>query len=233
MIPCFILARKGSKSLKNKNLLKLNNKPLIEHTIEYAKKSQYISHIVISTDDIRIAKIAKKHKCIVIYPRPAKLSNDTAQSEPALLHAAKYFIKTIGKFDIYAYLQITEPLRPKNILNLFIKKLINNKKIDSAFAGYEMHKNFWIKRKNTFTRISPLNEINLPRQIKKTIYREDTGIALASRFKFLKQLKRLGKNVYIAPYNSVCGIIDIHAAEDLKIANFILKKLNIQNENKH
>jgi len=223
VIPCFILARKGSKGLKNKNLIKLNNKPLIEYTIEYAKKCKYISHIMISTDDIRIVKIAKKHKCIVIYPRPSKLSNDTAQSEPALLHAAKYFIKNIGKFDIYAYLQITEPLRPKNILNLCIKKLIDNKKIDSAFAGYEMHKNFWIKRKSTFTRISPLNEINLPRQIKKTIYREDTGVALASRFKFLKKLKRIGKNVYIIRYKNSSGIVDIHSQEDLKIANFILK----------
>ena len=59
MIPCFILARKGSKGLKNKNFIRLNNKPLIEYTIEYAKKCKYISHIVISTDDIRIAKIAK------------------------------------------------------------------------------------------------------------------------------------------------------------------------------
>ena len=37
-IPCIILARKGSKSLKNKNLIKLNNKPLIQHSIDYAKK---------------------------------------------------------------------------------------------------------------------------------------------------------------------------------------------------
>jgi CMP-N-acetylneuraminic acid synthetase len=163
VIPCFILARKGSKGLKNKNLIKLDNKPLIEYTIEYAKKCKYISHILISTDDIRIVKIAKKHKCIVIYPRPKKLSNDKAKTKPALLHAAKYFINNIGIFDIYAYLQITEPLRPKNILNLCIKKLMDNNKIDSAFAGYEMHKNFWIKDKSTFTRISPLNEINLPR----------------------------------------------------------------------
>ena len=33
-IPCIILARKGSKSLKNKNLINLDNKPLLLHTIE-------------------------------------------------------------------------------------------------------------------------------------------------------------------------------------------------------
>ena len=33
-----ILARKGSKRIKNKNLLPVNKKPLILHTIEFAKK---------------------------------------------------------------------------------------------------------------------------------------------------------------------------------------------------
>ena len=37
-LPCFILARGGSKSLRKKNLHIFLNKPLIEHTINYAKK---------------------------------------------------------------------------------------------------------------------------------------------------------------------------------------------------
>ena len=34
----FIPARSGSKGIKNKNIIKLNNKPLIAHSIEHAKK---------------------------------------------------------------------------------------------------------------------------------------------------------------------------------------------------
>ena len=37
-ILCTICARKGSKGLKNKNLLKLLEKPLIYHTLDQAKK---------------------------------------------------------------------------------------------------------------------------------------------------------------------------------------------------
>ena len=49
------------------------------HTINYVKKSKLISDIVISTDDPKIAQIAKKSKCFVIFPRPKKFSNESAR----------------------------------------------------------------------------------------------------------------------------------------------------------
>ena len=43
-----IPARKGSKRLKGKNTALLCGKPMIEYTIEEAKKSKYIDNIIIS-----------------------------------------------------------------------------------------------------------------------------------------------------------------------------------------
>ena len=45
-----IPARAGSKSIKNKNLVKIKNKPLISYTIEEAKKSRLINETYISSD---------------------------------------------------------------------------------------------------------------------------------------------------------------------------------------
>ena len=42
--------RSGSKGLKNKNLMKINNKYLMEYTINQAKKSKLFDHISVSTD---------------------------------------------------------------------------------------------------------------------------------------------------------------------------------------
>ena len=56
-----IPARSGSKGLKNKNIQKLLGKPLIEYTINSAKKSRYLNKIIISTDSKKIAKIAKQY----------------------------------------------------------------------------------------------------------------------------------------------------------------------------
>ena len=52
-----IPARAGSKSIKNKNIIKLKNKPLIYYTIKAAKKSILNDNFVVSTDDLKIIQI--------------------------------------------------------------------------------------------------------------------------------------------------------------------------------
>ena len=45
-----IPARQNSKRLKKKNLLKLNNQTLVERTISFSKKINFIKKIIISSD---------------------------------------------------------------------------------------------------------------------------------------------------------------------------------------
>ena len=59
-IIAFIPARKGSKSIKNKNLRKINNKTLIEITIDQAKKTKIFKDIILSTDSHSMINIGKK-----------------------------------------------------------------------------------------------------------------------------------------------------------------------------
>ena len=59
-----IPARKGSKTIKNKNLIKIRGKKLIDHTIDAAIKTKKISKIVISTD---IRSILKKNNKRLLY----------------------------------------------------------------------------------------------------------------------------------------------------------------------
>ena len=224
-LPCFILSRKNSKGLKNKNIKTFLNKPLIQHTIDYAKKIKAITDIIISTDDPKVVKIAEKNKCIVIFPRPKKLSNDTASSFSALYHAAMQMLKNNYDFEIFAYLQVTEPLRPKNILKECINNLINDKNINSSFAGYKVKKNFWFHTGASYKMISQLSDSFLPRQKRKPIFREDCGIALASRKEVLINKKKLYTNpIKIVPYSGYEGLLDIHSKKDIILAK-TLKKL--------
>ena len=75
---CIIPARSGSKRIKNKNIIKISNKPLIAHTIKLAISSKIFSKVVVTTDDEKIAKISKKKRrsgsilkkektCIIFY----------------------------------------------------------------------------------------------------------------------------------------------------------------------
>ena len=52
-----IPARKGSLGVKNKNVVKINNKRLIDYTLLQASKSKIIDQIYVSSNDHRVLKI--------------------------------------------------------------------------------------------------------------------------------------------------------------------------------
>ena len=84
-ILCTICARKGSKGLKNKNLLKINNKTLIQHTYEIAKKTKLFDKIIITTD---YKNILTKYKFFDLsIKRPKKFANDKSSKIDAIKHA--------------------------------------------------------------------------------------------------------------------------------------------------
>ena len=58
----FIIARSGSKRIKNKNIRKINGKPLIYWTIKYAKKYANNEDILVSSDSNIIQKISSDEK---------------------------------------------------------------------------------------------------------------------------------------------------------------------------
>ena len=55
-----IPARGGSKGIPRKNIRLLGGKPLIAHTIEITKASEYVDELVVTTDDNEIAFVAGK-----------------------------------------------------------------------------------------------------------------------------------------------------------------------------
>ena len=93
---CIIAARGNSKRLKNKNILKVNGKSLIEIVIKNAIKSKIFDKIIVSTDSKKIAKIAKKSGAIVPFLRTKKLSSDKA----GLLPVVKNVPFTFGNVSV-------------------------------------------------------------------------------------------------------------------------------------
>jgi CMP-N-acetylneuraminic acid synthetase len=127
-----VTARKGSKSIKKKNLLEINKKPLIEYTFKELLKSKIGKNAYVVTDDDIIKKISKKYKINTEYFRPKKTSTDKSSSIETIHHFAKWLLKK-KDFDAIISLQPTSPLRNfKDIdkaVNLFQKK-----NFDSLFS---------------------------------------------------------------------------------------------------
>ena len=79
-ILAIITARKGSKRIRNKNLIKFGDRKLIEWTFLSAK-SKLIDKTYISTNDDRIIKLAKKYEIASLFKRPEHLSTDKAKKK--------------------------------------------------------------------------------------------------------------------------------------------------------
>ncbi|MEQ2352741.1 acylneuraminate cytidylyltransferase family protein [Pseudoalteromonas piscicida] len=105
-----ITARGGSKGIPRKNIVLLNNRPLISWTIDEALNSESIDLVFVSTDDAEISAVSKLSGANVI-DRPPSLAKDTSRSEDAILHAIDS-LKNIQLFpDVITLLQPTSPLR--------------------------------------------------------------------------------------------------------------------------
>lgn len=85
-----IPARGGSKRIPRKNIKEFCGKPMIAWSIEIAKESGLFDRIIVSTDDIEIAEVAKRWGAEVPFIRPDELSNDYAGTTEVIAHAAQW-----------------------------------------------------------------------------------------------------------------------------------------------
>ena len=124
-ILAIVPARGGSKGIKDKNIKEIEGHPLIEYTIEAAKRCEYIDEIVVSTDSEKIANAAKKAGAKVPFLRPDELASDTARTIDVVLFTIDQ-PKLIGQeYDIVVLLQPTSPLRDEDDICGAIEKYVS------------------------------------------------------------------------------------------------------------
>jgi len=221
-----ILARGGSKGIPRKNIAPLAGKPLIAYTIEAAKRCSLIDRVIVSTDDDEIAKVARDYGAETPFKRPPELAADTSRPEPCLKQAVEWLEENENyKTDIVVYLQPTDLFRPKGIICEVVKKLLENEKLDSVFAAVTTHKNFWRKKDEKFEKLASDILYGVSRRLREPLYREDTGIALATKVDFIKQERRIGDNVDVVINNLEFSFLDIHDPIDFWLAEKCIEKM--------
>ncbi|MFA6159992.1 MAG: acylneuraminate cytidylyltransferase family protein [Parcubacteria group bacterium] len=134
-----ITARGGSKEIPGKNIKLLGGKPLIFYTINSAKDSKLISHLIVSTDDEEIAEISRSFGAVVPFMRPKELAGDTSTHLEVMEHAIGMMEEKLGiLFDYVVILQPTSPLRIPEDIDNTIQKLIDHSEADCAFSMVEV-----------------------------------------------------------------------------------------------
>ncbi len=219
-ILAIIPARSGSKSIKNKNIKKINNIPLIGYSINTAKKSKLIDRIIVSTDSKKIKKIALKFKAEVPFLRPKKIAKDNSKDTEYLAHAIEY-LKDKENYSpsMIAILRPTLPFRnPKivdRIIKYFIKKNADSLKSvtiakETPFKMWEISNKFYIKPLFGWKK---LKLTNTPRQLLRKVYWQNGYLDITTPQTIKKYRNELGKKIIFYKINF--QTIDIDYKHDL------------------
>ena len=112
-----ILARGGSKRIPRKNIKQFCGKPMISWPIELAKESGLFEHIIVSTDDEKIAKISKKYGAEVPFIRPDKLSDDYVGIIDVIDHAVTWMYEQKWQPEAVCCMYATSVFLTRNDLN--------------------------------------------------------------------------------------------------------------------
>ena len=229
----FVPARSGSTRLKDKNIKKISNRPLIYWTIAKAIKSKKFDKIIFSSD-------SKKYFQILIrYLKRDNLNfNNLIFDKRKKKHAKKKskifdYLKDdlIKKFDLnnndlLVQMLPTCPLRNIKRIKEIIDFSLKNKKNSFSVNEYDFHVSFALNiTSNGFKPLlnkSPLITGNTQSQNQKTYFHPNGSIYCL----FIKNLKKKSKSIYenAFPYvTSKLESLDIDTLEDFNLVKKIMK----------
>tara|TARA_Y100000593_G_C4293776_1_gene329571 strand:- start:1045 stop:1752 length:708 start_codon:yes stop_codon:yes gene_type:complete len=227
-----IPARSGSKGIPDKNIKLLNGKPLIQYSIDQAKKSKYTEQmrIIVSTDSEKYASIAKKLGAECPFLRPTEISQDLSTDYQFIEHALNYLKKKENYIpDIILQLRPTQPLRRvediDKCLDIFIQKRNNYDSLRSVTKFEKSpYKMYSIEGENLIPLFKEINGIKEPynecRQHLPDTYLH-TGYIDIFNSKIIRKGTISGDRVY--PYVlENTGIVDIDTMYDWEKAEKLL-----------
>ncbi|GGW78592.1 acylneuraminate cytidylyltransferase family protein [Salegentibacter mishustinae] len=227
-----IPARGGSKGIQGKNIQLLGGKPLLQYSLEAARKAKLLNKVILSSDEEDIIQIAKQLEIEVPFKRPENLAEDSSSSLEVVQHALNFYLKQGINFDAVCLLQPTTPFRKPEFIDECILKFKDGN-FDSLVSVREVPKEYnphWVFEENEGAlKISTgEKEIISRRQDLPKAYHRDGAIYLTKTEVLLNENSLYGKNigfVDITPF----PYVNIDTPEDWKKAEEILEKMRDKN----
>ncbi len=223
---CTICARSGSKGVPNKNIKKIAGKPLIQHTIEQAKKSKIFSDIIVSSDCKKILKIAEKLGVHTL-KRTNQLSKDFVGKVDVIRDAAIKAQKMLDKkFDNVIDLDVTSPLRQVIDIHNSFKKFQN--------GNYQNLITGCVARKNPYFNMIEIkkNVLSISKRTNKKIYSRQKSpqvFEMNASIYIWKNKALMNKSNLVTSKTAFYEMpeersIDIDTILDWKIVSFLMEK---------
>tara|TARA_Y100001970_G_C14163231_1_gene819779 strand:- start:819 stop:1505 length:687 start_codon:yes stop_codon:yes gene_type:complete len=227
MIISIIPARKNSKRIRNKNIKKFNGIPIINYPIRQIKNSKLFNKSYISTDSVKIKKIAEKLGLISPFLRQKKLSDDKI----GIIKVIKNFIEYLNSIKIYpeyvcCIFSTAVFIKSYHLRNAY-KILKNSKNIDYVFSAHKVDRSFLrsfnINKDFCVKKMKFPNLYNSRSQDLDQVFVDSGQFYFAKASTFLKEKKVFTSKSKIIDLSQL-KVIDINYLEDWKKAEIILKK---------
>ena len=224
-ILCIIPARKNSKGIKNKNIQKINGKPLIYFPINASLKSKFIDMTLFSTDSKMYQKLASKFGAETPYLRSKNLSKDSTPSFNVIKDILAKLKKDQIFFDIIVLLEPTSPFTESKDIDNAIKTMINKKFISLVSiletSKYSIDFQFEKLKSNKLKALNTKNVHKRRQDVKKT-HILDGSIYISYVNNFIKNRGFLSNKTYgyeLSKWKS----IEIDDEYDLILSRMIYK----------
>ncbi|MDB5242442.1 MAG: CMP-N-acetylneuraminic acid synthetase [Spirosoma sp.] len=127
-----ITARGGSKRIPGKNSRLFLGKPIIAYVIDSALQSGLFDHVMVSTDDEEIGKIARQYGATVPFMRTPQTAHDFATTAEVLTEVFGEYAQQGQVFDYACCIYPTAPFITSDLLNLSFS-LLTEKKFDTVY----------------------------------------------------------------------------------------------------
>jgi CMP-N-acetylneuraminic acid synthetase len=226
-ILAIIPARGDSARLPGKNIRVLGDKPLIEWSIDVARKVPNIDKIFVSTDCNDIADVCMRAGLDIPILRPKSLASDNSSTIDVVKHTIEYLRGRGEIYDFVLLLQPTSPLRSPDHVREAID-IIYSRKADAVISVCKCeHSPLWTNTLPSDFSMSNFLDVkfkNVRSQELPVHYRLNGAIFLVNINRlYEEETFLLSSNSYAIEMDAIASV-DIDHEIDFLLAETIIKQ---------
>lgn len=228
-VVALIPARSGSKRVANKNIRLLRGHPLIAYAICAARQSGIFDNVIVCSDSVLYAEIARHYGADAPFMRPAEISGDHSPDIEWVEFAINELERIGRTYDCFSILRPTSPFRKPETIQRAWAGFIAAEGIDSlrAVEKVEQHPGkMWVVRGDRMLPLLPLSPADSPWHSQQYaslpgVYVQNASLEIAWT-RVVREDRSIAGTVLLPFFTEADEGLDINRAEDWWYAGYLL-----------
>lgn len=200
---------------------------MIAYSIEAALQAGCFDKVIVSTDDVDIAEVAKTWGAEVPFLRPGDISDDFATTKDVLHHAVAWCKEQGWPVEYVCCLYATAPFVTSQDLNAAGQQLVSSESLyvfSATTFGFPIQRAIKVSESNTVSMFQPQYELTRSQDLEEAFH--DAG-----QFYWGTADAFLDRKAFFSPHSQVFllprkRVQDIDTPEDWELAEALFALLN-------